>query len=81
MTYWNHRVIEVNGDEFDDSKHLMICEVWYDDDGTPIARSQNYLSIYGESVELIKNDLELMLACLSKPVLTDADIDYERNFK
>jgi hypothetical protein len=68
---WNHRVVEshYNGEPW-----FTIHEVHYDN-GKPIARTENAIAPAGETIEDLKWELEQMLACLDKPILTDEEIE------
>jgi len=73
--YWNHRMVDFS--EKDES-WIEICEVFYDDDHTPLLYSEKGVSVAGETKEELKNQLELMLSCLNKPVLFKADFNNNR---
>jgi hypothetical protein len=62
----------------DDESWIEICEVFYDDDHTPLLYSEKGVSVAGETKEELKNQLELMLSCLNKPVLFKADFNNNR---
>ena len=62
----------------DDESWIEICEVFYDDDHTPLLYSEKGVSVAGETNEELKNQLELMLSCLNKPVLFKADFNNNR---
>jgi len=73
--YWNHRMVNFTED---DESWIEICEVFYDDDHTPLLYSEKGVSVAGETKEELKNQLELMLSCLNKPVLFKADFNNNR---
>ena len=73
--YWNHRMVDFTEN---DEPWIEICEVYYDDDHTPLLYSEKGVSVSGENKEEIKKQLELMLSCLNKPVLFKADFNNKR---
>jgi hypothetical protein len=70
--YWNHRMVNLTED---DESWIEICEVFYDDDHTPILYTEKGISVAGETKEELKTQLEQMLSCLNKPVLFKADFN------
>lgn len=58
---WNYRVIEGVGGHY-------IAEVYYDDTGRPEYYSSP-IPPYGQSVEGLKADYEMMASAFDKPVL------------
>ncbi|TXH11808.1 MAG: hypothetical protein E6R04_00920 [Spirochaetes bacterium] len=61
--YWNHRVIQYpNG-------HFGIHEAHYEKSSTPNLITLDAVSIYGESLEEVKQTLERMLRALEKSPL------------
>ena len=69
MSHWNYRIVhrKTQGDHQHDWYEL--CEVYYDDDGTPYGRT-DALSFEGETPEELIADLELALqSAKSRPVL------------
>ncbi len=68
MMEWNYRVFhEKNGD-------YTIREVYYDDDGSIIACTDNPAEPMGESLEELAQDLKWFGEALMLPILTMADI-------
>jgi hypothetical protein len=61
MTY-NYRVVK-EGDD------LKIFDVYYSEQGHPIATHTVPTYVYGETVEDLREQLTLMLEALDKPVL------------
>jgi hypothetical protein len=61
-----------------DEPWIEICEVFYDDDHTPILYTEKGISVAGETKEELKTQLEQMLSCLNKPVLFKADFENGR---
>lgn len=68
---WNHRVVQTA--DTDGSPLFAVYEVYYDDAGIPSARTEDAVRSYCESVDELRRELERMLKCLDKPLLTDAD--------
>ncbi len=65
---WNYRVIaneEIN-------PYYTIHEVYYYD-GQPITLTENRIAAFGESVEELRSDMQLMIKALDKPVLKRED--------
>lgn len=71
MAHWNHRLVEV--DDGDGDKLLLVCEVYYNDDGKPWSRTENASGATGANVDEVRLQLERMLKCLDRPILTDDD--------
>ena len=66
---WNHRVMKSkDGDDY----FYQIHEVYYDKEGKVDGYTARGTSPCGNSLQELKEDLELMLNCLNKEVL-----DYE----
>lgn len=63
---WNHRVVKFteNGEDW-----YAVCEVYYNDDGTIYAHTQDGIRVTGESVEELKETLERMLRCVDQKVV------------
>lgn len=53
--------------------YLQVNEVHYDDEGRPRSYSSTPAIVGGNTLDEVSGDLERMLECLKKPVLTDAD--------
>ena len=68
---WNHRVMRIVHN--DDAPIYGIHEVYYHDDGTPRAYSSEPVDVSADDIEGLKWTLEMMLAALSKPVLSPSD--------
>lgn len=66
---WNHRVIKTKDGEDD---FYYIAEVYYDED-KPRGYTEKPVGACGNSIDELKKDLERMLRCLDKPVLTEND--------
>ena len=73
--YWNHRMVNLTEDG---ESWIEICEVFYDDDHTPLLFTEKGVSVAGENKEELKTQLEQMLSCLNKPVMFKADFESGR---
>ena len=71
---WDYRVVrrELKDGSYSDEWY-SIQEVYYDDDGKPMAQTID-LEIEGDTITEIKTQLELMLKSLEEPVLNESDI-------
>jgi hypothetical protein len=67
MSHWNYRVVECDDD-------LRIYDVYYDDAGKAISRHIEPTYVYGESIDDLRAQLQLMLAALEVEPLQDAAI-------
>lgn len=67
---WNYRIIK---ETINNTIHYSIHEVYYDENGAPSFFSENPITPYGEYLDDLKKDLQLMLKAFDKPVL-DASI-------
>lgn len=68
MSYWNNRIIETEGGLFE------VREVYYNDNGTIFAISEEPCSVYGESLDDLKLGISHILGAMDKPVLKESDI-------
>ncbi len=67
---WNYRVMkEKSPIPGDDTEMFGVYEVFYDDAGKLNGYSTNPKHPYGESLEELKADYELMVEAFNKPVL------------
>ncbi len=71
MSTWNYRLFIFENP--DDSIWFQICECYYDADGTPNGYIENHACAGGETVEEVKNSLEMMKGALDKPVIYAGD--------
>lgn len=71
MGTWEYRVVEkvAGRSHMDDAIWYEIMEVYYDDDGNLDATSDKICPA-GDSVEDLREDLELMLLAINKPVIS-----------
>ncbi len=63
--HYNFRVVRSK------DKQLTIFDVYYDKDGNPVSRSITPTSIYGNTIEEIAENIELIREALRKPILDD----------
>ena len=68
---WEYRVVErvSSRPHMDDAIWYEIIEVYYDDEGKVVG-STDAVHPTGDSLEDLRQDLELMLRALDKPVIT-----------
>ena len=64
---WNHRIVRMN-------EGLQIFDVYYDEFGTPISTSATPSTVYGETVEELREQLGLFAKALSLPILEESAI-------
>jgi undecaprenyl pyrophosphate synthase len=72
MSHWNYRVMRRHY-KYADKLTYEIHEVYYDDSGNVQRHTLEASDPFGETVEELKEDIELMLLAFDKPVL-----EYER---
>jgi len=66
MTTWDHRLIELEGGR------VLLCEVYYASDGTPLARTENAMSVEGDYREDAQQVYLQMASAFLKPTLHDS---------
>ena len=70
---WNYRVIR--SENSDGAVWLGICEVYYDEDGTPSSRTDIPKVVSDDAepsaLDQMRSTLKMMLKALDKPVLDD----------
>ena len=59
--------------EHHDETHLMIHEVYYDEEGNPISCTENGVAVAGGSVKDIRWTLNRMKECCKEPILWYGD--------
>ena len=64
---WNHRVVRLDN-------HLRIYDVYYDDGGRPISRHEAPTYVSGETIEELREQLQLLERAIALPVLNNEDI-------
>lgn len=72
MSHWNHRLIKR---EYDECVQFGIHEVFYNDDGSIYAYTEEPISVACDTEEDVKEILEWMQNCLDKPVLVYGEIE------
>jgi len=68
---WEYRVIRRNTE--DDSNWYSVEEVYFDDDGTPMALSVD-LAVDGGNLDEMKTQLKDMMVAFGLPILNESDI-------
>jgi hypothetical protein len=74
MSHWNHRVVKEvlkDGEEW-----YTVREVFYNDDDTIYAYTDDPVDICGESVDEIRKYLQWCLDCLDNPILVDGEVEF-----
>ena len=72
MSKWDYRVVRKESENGSDEWY-SIQEVYFDDNGTPMAQSIDLL-VEGDSISEMRKRLEGMIKCLEEPVLDEQDI-------
>ena len=72
MSKWDYRVVRKESENGSDEWY-SVQEVYYDDDGTPMAQSID-LQVEGDTITEMRKRLEGMIKCLEEPVLDEQDI-------
>lgn len=74
MSHWNHRVVRETLS--DGSYFYSVREVFYNDDGTIYAYTQEPVDICGDTIDDIKEYTQWILNCLDKPMLIDGEVEF-----
>ena len=69
---WDYRVVH-RGTENGEDEWYSIQEVYYDEDGTPMAQTLD-LQVEQDTITGMRTQLEKMINCLDQPVLDESDI-------
>lgn len=69
MSYWNHRVFAHTHTDSGERRY-EIHEAYYTDDGRLYAHTARSVPPYGESLEELRETLQMMLRATEQPVLT-----------
>ena len=69
---WDYRVVRKESENGSDEWY-SVQEIYYDDDGTPMAQTID-LQVEGDSISEMRKRLEGMIKCLQEPVLDEQDI-------
>lgn len=77
MSHWNHRVVKQKLE--DGSEWFSVREVFYNDDGSIYAYTENPIDISGESIEAMREYCQWVLNCLDKDVLIDGEVVFVDN--
>lgn len=70
-THWNYRVVKTIAHGI---TSYQVHEVYYTDD-KPIAVTESSIAAYGETVDELKADFELIMKAFDAPVLNYEDFD------
>jgi len=73
MSHWNHRVIKRTTER---EVLYGIHEVFYNDDGSIYAYTEETVRAQCESIEELREYLQWMLNCLDKEVLVDGEVEF-----
>ena len=77
MTHWNHRLVKEvltwDGQEHD---WYSVREVFYNEDGSIYAYTEEPVDIAGESIEDLKEYTQWILNCLEKDILVDGEVEF-----
>lgn len=74
MSHWNHRVVKeklLDGTDF-----YSVREVFYNDDGSIYAYTEEPVRIHGESIDDLREYTQWVLDCLDKPILIDGEVEF-----
>lgn len=74
MSYWNLRVVKEtlpDGEDF-----YSVREVFYNDDDTIYAYTEDPVDISGGSIEELREYTKWILNCLDKPILIDNEVEF-----
>ena len=63
---WNHRVVRFKHEGED---WYAVCEVYYNEDGSIYAHTQDGVRVTGDNVEELRETLERMLRCLDQKIV------------
>lgn len=77
MTHWNHRVVEFPPDAGSEEPTLIVCEVFYDNDGN-LHGHNGGAKIMGEDKNELWQQMEFMRRALTKPFLKSTDFPAEK---
>ena len=73
MTHWNHRVVK---EKLGDEDWYSVREVFYNDDGSIYAYTDDPVDIVGNSVEDLRKYTQWVLNCLDKDILIDGEVEF-----
>ena len=73
MSHWNHKVIKHTTEQ---EVLYGIHEVFYNDDNSIYAYTEEPVRVYAESIEELREYLQWMMNCLDKEVLVDGEVEF-----
>jgi len=73
MSHWNHRVIKHTTEQ---EVLYGIHEVFYNDDNSIYAYTEEPVRVYAESIEELREYMQWMMNCLDKEVLVDGEVEF-----
>lgn len=72
MSHWNHRVVRQT---LEDGTHwFSVREVFYNDDSSIFAYTEQPVDISGESIEAMREYCQWILSSLDKDILVDGEV-------
>lgn len=71
MSTWNYRLVKIASDL---GEEIVLHEVYYDDDGKPVARTKQPAEFVGASADEVRKALKRAIKATSQAVLDDAEI-------
>ncbi len=74
MSHWNHRVVKEK--DKDGTDWYSVREVFYNDDDSIYAYTEEPVSICGESVEGMREYCQWVMNCLDKDILVDGEVKF-----
>ena len=74
MSHWNHRVFKET--LADGSAWYSVREVFYNEDGSIYAHTEEAADISGRSIKEIREYTQWVLDCLDKPVLVVGEVEF-----
>jgi hypothetical protein len=69
---WGYRVVEIDTNVH--GAYVGIYEVYYDEAGKPISRTENPVGPMGDDLHDLVADFRAMSMALDKPILRDSEI-------
>lgn len=73
---WNYRVISFQ-DENSEDRFVGIHEVFYNEDETIKAVSEEPRPVCGNNIDELRDILQKMMECLKKEILVDGKIEFK----
>ena len=78
MPHWNHRVVKQTYE--DGTEEYSVREVFYNDDGTIFGYTENPADVVAETVDELREYIELCLKSLDDPILIDGEVEFIDKF-